>query len=222
MPRGVKLTQAEKDIRQAIKDAKKAQKELMKSQGIKRTYTKLTPAQKAEKLFAFTQRTPRAKKLTEYEKTLREQMKVQKQYQRQYRNRKVSPTAEDKALKELVYGKRTYTRKPRSNASKNMSALKTQMNADYLYSQMKTPGYLAPLSSYEKTKAKNIYYGKTPLTEEQRAIRNQKAREYYARKKGRALQTLADNYALPASPAPVRPRVRRVIRQYPALPASYR
>jgi hypothetical protein len=221
MPRGVKLTQAEKDTRQAIKDAKIAERRWNKTQGIKRTYTKKTPAQIAEKLFAFTQRTPRTprRKLTEYEKTLREQMKVQKQYQRQYRNRKVSPTAEDKALKELVYGKRTYTRKPRSNASKNMSALKTQMNADYLYSQMKTPGYLAPLSSYEKTKAKNIYYGESADSEQKRLIRNEKARERYARKR---LMDLGQSVPLPPSPAPVRPRVRRVIRQYPALPASYR
>jgi hypothetical protein len=218
MPRGVKLTQAEKDARQAIKDAKIAERRWNKTQGVKRTYTKKTPAQIAEKLFAFTQRTPR-KKLTEYEKTLRKQMKVQAQYQREYRRRKVSPTAEDKALKELVYGKRTYTRKPRSNASKNMSALKTQMNADYLYSQMKTPGYLAPLSSYEKTKAKNIYYGESADSEQKRLVRNEKARERYARKR---LMDLGQSVPLPASPAPVRPRVRRVIRQYPALPASYR
>jgi hypothetical protein len=54
---------------------------------------------------------------------------------------------------------------------------------------------------------------------EKRAIRNQKARERYARKR---LMDLAQSVPLPASPIPVRPRVRRVIRQYPALPASYR
>jgi hypothetical protein len=78
------------------------------------------------------------------------------------------------------------------------------------------------LAKQDKKQLKALKMMTSPLTaeeEQKRLIRNQKARERYARKR---LMALGQSVPLPASPAPVRPRVRRVIRQYPALPASYR
>lgn len=55
------------------------------------------------------------------------------------------------------------------------------------------------LASFDKVRLRQMK-GLSPLTEEQKAKRRAYAREYYLRKKGRALQSLADNYALPMTP----------------------
>ena len=71
------------------------------------------------------------------------------------------------------------------------------------------------LSSFDKVRLRQMK-GLAPLTEEQKAKRRAYAREYYQRKKGRTLQALADNYALPMTPRAPASRVR-VIRQYDGM-----
>jgi beta-glucosidase-like glycosyl hydrolase len=68
------------------------------------------------------------------------------------------------------------------------------------------------LASFDKVRLRQMK-GLAPITEEQKAKRRAYAREYYQRKKGRTLQALADNYALPITPrAPLAPPRVRVVR----------
>jgi beta-glucosidase-like glycosyl hydrolase len=61
------------------------------------------------------------------------------------------------------------------------------------------------LASFDKVRLRQMK-GLAPLTAEQIAKRRAYAREYYQRKKGRTLQSLADNIPLPLSPrAPIPP-----------------
>jgi len=119
-----------------------------------------------------------------------------------------------KAQKQFAFLKSGKVRKPRApyrrltEDEKNMRALDKALRAEIRYSKMKNPN--APRRAAQTT------FKKAPITEEQRIIRNLKAKEAYVKRKlikeGRALQELADIIPLPLTPRA--PRRVRVIRQY--------
>ena len=144
---------------------------------------------KAEKQFASLKsgktRAP-YRRLTEAEKNIRALDKALRAEMRFSRMK--NPNAPKRKAQTTF--KRAYTPRTPSIATQNMRELNKSLKAEMRYSRMKNPK--APRREAQTT------FKKAPITEEQRLIRNQKAREYYQRKKGRALQALADTIPLPA------------------------
>jgi len=165
---------------------------------------------KAQKQFAFLKsgkvRKPRApyRRLTEDEKNMRA---LDKALRAEIRYSKMKNPNAPKRKAQTTF-KRVYAPRTPSVATLNKRALAQSLKAEIRYSKMKNPN--APRRAAQTT------FKKAPITEEQRIIRNLKAKEAYVKRKlikeGRALQELADIIPLPLTPRA--PRRVRVIRQY--------
>jgi hypothetical protein len=157
---------------------------------------------KAQKEFAFLKsgkvRKPRApyRRLTEDEKNMRA---LDKALRAEIRYSRMKNPDAPKRKAQTTF-KRAYAPRTPSVATQNMRELAKSLKAEIKYSKMKNPN--APRRNAQTT------FKKAPITEEQRLIRNQKAREAYVKRKllkqGRALQALAETIPLPPDSMPFR------------------
>jgi hypothetical protein len=207
MPRGVRLTQAEKDARQALKDAKLAEKRFNFMKGIKRTYKRKTEAERNEKLFNFMKRTPR-KRLSDDEKFERALKKQERQQLKALKTASLQRAVEKGFLTPKPPSKPRGSR-PRLTADEKFERALRKQERQQLKA-LKT-------ASLQRAVEKGFLTPKPPLTAEQIAKRRASAKKSYEKRKllkqGRALQALADTIPLPADGS----RRVRVLRQYDVM-----